>query len=111
MTQSVRIGSLPLSSLEEAILTSLLLEERYGLQIVDALKDITGNKIEINWGTIYPTLRKLKKRGLIESRLENKRLEVRRGNVRKYYKITPRGRHSVEEMEYIRQQLKHWKLS
>jgi DNA-binding PadR family transcriptional regulator len=111
MTQSVPIGSLPLSSLEEAILTSLLLEERYGLQIVDALKEITGNKIEINWGTIYPTLRKLEKRGLLESRLENKRLEVRRGNVRKYYKITPIGRHFVEQMNYIRQQLMHWKLS
>ncbi|MBD2606992.1 helix-turn-helix transcriptional regulator [Scytonema hofmannii FACHB-248] len=111
MSQDVQFGSLPLSSFEEAILNSLLLEERYGLEIIDAIKEISEGKILINVGTLYPTLRQLEKRKIIESRLEDKRLEARRGKARKYYKLTSKGRNLVENMNYMREQLTNWKPS
>ncbi|MEH2079155.1 MAG: PadR family transcriptional regulator [Nostoc sp.] len=111
MSPDVQFGSLPLSSFEEAILNSLLLEERYGLQIIEAIEEISEGRILINVGTLYPTLRQLEKKKIIESRLEDKRLESRRGKARKYYKLTSKGRDLVEHMNYMRQQLTNWKQS
>ena len=66
-----------------------LLEENgkmYGYEITRKVKELTGGKIEITEGALYPTLHKLEAEGVlsIEQVFIGKR-------VRKYYKLTSKG--------------------
>ncbi len=65
-----------------------LLEKKrmYGMEIAE---EIARRKAEKpNPGTLYPTLKLLEKRGLVESSIEGKV---------KYYKLTPAGRAGLQE--------------
>lgn len=49
-------------------------------------------------GTVYPTLGRLKKRGLIEARWEDQRIAEREGRPRRrYYELTGAGGHALAE--------------
>ncbi|WMN13094.1 PadR family transcriptional regulator [Marivirga salinae] len=66
-----------------------LLEENgkmYGYEICQKVKDISDGKILIKDGSLYPTLHKLLKDGILTTE------EVKIGKrVRKYYTLTPKG--------------------
>lgn len=66
-----------------------LLEENgkmYGYEITQKVKEITGGKILVKEGSLYPALHKLLKDGLVEVET------VEIGNrPRKYYSLTPSG--------------------
>ncbi|MES2591316.1 MAG: PadR family transcriptional regulator [Bacteroidota bacterium] len=67
-------------------------KEMYGYEITQRVKDLTGNKIQITEGALYPTLHALENDGVVTTEIVNigKR-------VRKYYKLTPKGKINAEE--------------
>lgn len=60
----------------------------YGYQIVKELERITGGYLKLKSGTIYPSLLRLEKNGLVVSRWK----QVTEGRGRRYYQITEKGR-------------------
>lgn len=78
----------------KTIVLKLLSEhkEMYGYEITQKVKDITGGKIQITEGALYPSLHALENDGLLSTETMNigKR-------VRKYYSLTKKGRSSAEE--------------
>lgn len=78
-----------LSNLEKAIMFSLVGKELYGLQIMKVLRDTQSRRV--GFGSLYPALYKLEKKGYLSSRWGNERLEVRGFARRRYYSITHMG--------------------
>ena len=78
--------------LELGVLNALVLEERYGYDLVKSLVAWSG--LDITEGTIYPLLSRLRKQGLVKTRL----VESSGGPARKYYALTPEGRDATVQM-------------
>lgn len=78
--------------LDLCILTALLKGEWYGYALVKALVAIPG--VGVAEGSIYPLLSRLRKQGLVTTRLE----ESTEGPARKYYCLTASGRSQAAEM-------------
>jgi PadR family transcriptional regulator len=62
-------------------------EPAYGNRLIEEIEEITEGVISVNPNTIYPLLRELEARGLIEGRWEHPDRRTRR-----YYSITRDGR-------------------
>lgn len=64
----------------------------YGYEITQTVKELTGNKIQITEGALYPTLHALESDGLVMTETEfiGKRM-------RKYYSLSPKGQNKIEE--------------
>ena len=60
----------------------------YGYQIVKELERRTEGYLKLKGGTIYPSLLRLEKDGLVSSRW----MQVTRNRGRRYYEITEKGR-------------------
>ena len=73
----------------KTIVLKLLADNRkmYGYEITQKVKDVTGDKIQITEGALYPTLHALEADGLVTTEVEyiGKR-------VRKYYSLSPTGK-------------------
>ncbi|MGH2414619.1 MAG: PadR family transcriptional regulator [Microcystaceae cyanobacterium] len=96
-----------LSAIDEDILTVLNNQrELYGLEILDCLnlgrEDNLGSKL--GFGSLYPALNRLEKKGLISWRWGDEE-EVSGGARRKYYKITGYGVNSLNAVQKYRIQL------
>ncbi|HSR40947.1 MAG TPA: PadR family transcriptional regulator, partial [Longimicrobiales bacterium] len=80
------------------VLASLRDGPLYGLDVVDA----TG----LPSGTVYPTLGRLEKRGLVRARWENPKLAEEEGRPRRrYYRLTADGKEALREaLERFREQ-------
>jgi PadR family transcriptional regulator PadR len=78
--------------LELAILAALWEGKRYGLEILRQLE--SDSDLVVSEGTVYPLLSRLKVLGLVRSEW----VESDAGHPRKYYALTPAGRHRVREM-------------
>ena len=81
--------------LELCILNALKGERLYGYDIVRQLRGI--ECLMISEGTVYPILSRLKREGLVSSRLE----ESPEGPARKYYRLTETGREMLARMNDI----------
>jgi DNA-binding PadR family transcriptional regulator len=68
-------------------------EPAYGNRMIEAIEAITGGVISVNPNTIYPLLRDLEARGLVEGRWEHPDRRTRR-----YYSITPAGRREYRRL-------------
>lgn len=79
--------------LDLCILKALADGERYGYSLVKTLASIPG--IGVSEGSIYPLLSRLKKQGLVSTRLE----ESSEGPARKYYRLTAAGQELGAEMQ------------
>ncbi|GAA5481386.1 PadR family transcriptional regulator [Haloferula sargassicola] len=79
--------------LDYCILRALEGGECYGYALVKMLVAIPG--IGVAEGSIYPLLSRLKKQGLVTTRLE----ESTEGPARKYYRLTDDGRLLAREMD------------
>lgn len=78
--------SLGLTSLQ--ILGAIRSGTRYGLDIV--------TRTGLPSGTVYPTLGRLKRSGLVKARWEDQRIAEREGRPRRrYYELTPAGEHAL----------------
>lgn len=79
--------------LDLCILKALSSREWYGYALVKALVAVPG--VGVAEGSIYPLLARLRRQGLVTTRLE----ESNEGPARKYYLATADGRALAEEME------------
>ena len=69
-------------------------EPAYGNRLIESIEEITQGTISVNPNTMYPLLRQLEGRGLVEGRWE---LPDRR--TRRYYSITPAGRREYKRLK------------
>jgi len=60
----------------------------YGYQIVKELQRRSGGSLKLKAGTIYPSLLRLEKNGLVSSKWQ----QVTQNRRRRYYRITEKGR-------------------
>lgn len=97
-----------LSALEEDILTVLLGQELYGLQICQAIEEASGGQQTLKVGSLYPSLHRLEKKRFVTSRMGSSGIESRGGNRRKYYKITGLGATALTQKQQTRQRLSTW---
>lgn len=67
-------------------------DKMYGYEITQRVKELTGDKIQITEGALYPTLHALEKDGLVSTEIEyiGKRQ-------RKYYTISKSGKTKTQE--------------
>ena len=79
--------------LDLCILRALSARDWYGYALVKSLVAVPG--VGVAEGSIYPLLARLKRQGLVTTRLE----ESNEGPARKYYLATAEGRALAEEME------------
>lgn len=93
---------LNISAIEGDILSVLLARELYGLDILNRLNP--GRPIPLSFGSLYPTLNRLEKKGLIEWRWGDEQEETG-GARRKYYKVTGLGASVFNEWQIYRSQL------
>jgi len=77
--------------LELAILASLAPGRLYGLEI---LRRLAERGLIVPEGTIYPLLSRLKHEGWVDSEW----VTAEAGHPRKYYRLTPAGRHRAMQM-------------
>ena len=75
---------IPMSETAYYILLSLLFEERHGYAIMQHVEALTKGRVRLGAGTLYGTLSKMEKGGLIEVAAEAEK--------RKIYRITPFGK-------------------
>jgi DNA-binding PadR family transcriptional regulator len=68
-------------------------EPTYGNRLIEAIERITQGTISVNPNTMYPLLREMESRGLVEGRWE---LPDRR--TRRYYSITPAGKREYRRL-------------
>lgn len=77
--------------LELCVLAMLFKKDCYGYELVNEIS----KNILISEGTIYPLLKRLKDEGYFTTYLE----ESQEGPTRKYYRLTPLGRQTKQELE------------
>lgn len=80
-------------TLKTIVLKQLEKQQRmYGYEITQKVKELTGNKIQITEGALYPTLHALEADGLVTTETEyiGKR-------IRKYYRLSPQGQSKINE--------------
>jgi PadR family transcriptional regulator PadR len=75
-------------TIELVLLTLLEARERYGYEIVAAIDQRSGGRLEVRDGTLYPVLYRLEESGFVVPRWET----PERGVPRKYYRITQEGK-------------------
>ncbi|MCH3963265.1 MAG: PadR family transcriptional regulator [Clostridium sp.] len=75
-------------SIDILILLLILNSDKYGYEIAKIIKINTNNMYQMQEGTLYPALKRLEQKKLIESYWQNSPNKIKR----KYYKITENGR-------------------
>ena len=67
-------------------------DKMYGYEITNKVKELTGGKIQLTEGALYPTLHALEAQGILSTDVVNV------GNrIRKYYSVTPNGKKVATE--------------
>ena len=69
------------------------LPDHFGNQLIDAIESLTQGVISVNPNTMYPLLRDLESRGMIEGSWEHPDKRTRR-----FYSITPAGEAAYQEL-------------
>ena len=87
--------SLMAGSTTMLVLSLLSREEMYGYQMITELARRSDHTFELKEGTLYPLLHNLEREGSVES-FEK---QSPQGRLRKYYRITKKGRGLLEEKE------------
>jgi DNA-binding PadR family transcriptional regulator len=104
-----RDHNIHLSLTEETILMALLGGPRYGLEIVRAVEEGSEGKRKLGFGSLYPILHKLQKKGLVKSHWGEEKPEERGGARRRYYQVTALGQNVLRETQDIRSKIAAWK--
>ena len=82
-------------TIELVLLTLLEKRERYGYEIVAAIEEGSGGRLEVRDGTLYPVLYRLEEAAFVAPRWETQE----RGVPRKYYRITEEGKEELGRLE------------
>jgi len=67
-------------------------DRMYGYELTQKVEEITGGKIKLTFGALYPILHKLEKEGAVITESENVN-----NRIRIYYKLTPKGHSTARE--------------
>jgi transcriptional regulator len=78
-------------TLDMLILKIVALEPMHGYGIVQRLRQMSGDALQVRQGSLYPALYRMEKRGLLGSDWSTNES----GHDAKYYKITRRGRQAL----------------
>lgn len=89
-----------LSQLELLILSAVGPSERYGLEIVRTLQNLTNAQHLLSLGSLYTTLHRMERKGLVSARW-GETTEVRQGARRRYYRITGLGHRALTETKEL----------
>ncbi len=81
-------------TLDLLILRALRWEPTHGWGVADWIRTVTGNAFALEEGTFYPALKRLERRGWIES--EPGRSD--RGRRARFYNLTPAGRRALPDL-------------
>ena len=85
--------TLPQGTLDLLILKALALEPLHGWGISDRLQQISSDALQVGQGSLYPSLHRLERRGLLKAKWR-----VTDANRRaKYYELTKRGHARLAE--------------
>jgi DNA-binding PadR family transcriptional regulator len=68
-------------------------EPTYGNRLIESIEKITQGTLSVNPNTMYPLLKDLEARGMVDSRWEHPDRRTRR-----YYSITPAGRREYKRL-------------
>lgn len=82
-----------LSELEKVLLTLLHDRSLYGLEFVNAIQKASNGRREVGFGSLYPTLTRMEKKGFVRWYWGDEQTGPRR----KYYDITPYGKEVLQE--------------
>ena len=94
-----------LSALEEDLLTLLCGKSLYGLQIMDAINDLSCGRRTLRPGSLYTTLHRLEQKDLISAQWGDDEDGKTGGARRKYYSVTSLGSEVLQETQSYRQRL------
>lgn len=84
------------SATEMLVLLGLAkVRESYGRELVHAIESLPNGR-RLTFGTLYPTLHRMEKRGLVQGRWGDES-EVREGARRRYYTLTAEGLRAFHE--------------
>jgi PadR family transcriptional regulator PadR len=72
-------------------------EALYGYQIAKRIEESAGDDVPVKQGTLYPVLRSMEEKGLLESRVE----PSVSGPPRKYYTATEAGAQALEQWQQV----------
>ena len=102
--ESKKNKPIKLSAIDQDVLTVLKTQgEQYGLEILDCLNLDRQKTLgsELGFGSLYPALNRLEKKGMIEWRWGDES-EVSGGARRKYYRINALGVRSLDAVQQYR---------
>jgi len=77
-----------------AILQALVSGESYGLEVIQRVSTMTGGKVRLLQGRVYPVLRQLEADGFLRS-WDGEPVPERGGRPRRYYELTAEGRRAA----------------
>ena len=77
---------------EPLILSLLAKGESYGYELIQEVKQLSGEQIKWTDGMLYPVLHRMEENGCIKSRW----VEMENGRKRKYYSIKGEGRQALK---------------
>lgn len=86
-------GDLVTGTLDLLVLKALQLGETHGWGIMERIRTTSGRELQVNQGSLYPSLYRIKREGLIDSHWgvsENNRRA-------RYYSLTAKGRERLGE--------------
>jgi PadR family transcriptional regulator len=69
-------------------------EPTYGNRLIESIEQLTRGAISVNPNTMYPLLRQMEERGLVDARWEHPDRRTRR-----FYSITPAGRREYKRLK------------
>jgi PadR family transcriptional regulator, regulatory protein PadR len=102
---------MPLTPTEEIILLRMpkLPQENppefYAYQIAEMINKSAKGRLVITLGTLYPTLRRLEKKGCLTSRWGDETYPANEEAGRKYYQITQSGQQALQWIKKLRDDL------
>jgi PadR family transcriptional regulator PadR len=76
------------------VLHLLAAEPTYGNRLIESIEQLTRGAISVNPNTMYPLLRQMEERGLVDARWEHPDRRTRR-----FYSITPAGRREYKRLK------------
>jgi PadR family transcriptional regulator, regulatory protein PadR len=76
------------------VLHLLAREPAYGNRLIESIEEITQGAISVNPNTMYPLLKELEQRGLVDARWEHPERRTRR-----FYSITQNGRREYKRLK------------
>lgn len=79
----------------DMLVLQLLMEKKYGYQLIMELREKSRDIFCLKEGTLYPILYRLEDEGLVESRWSE---AAHKQIPRKYYLMTDKGRQTLQEM-------------